>query len=101
MVVLANVYALNVDDVDFLKVFFSSLPDLSLYSPILGGDFNCWLDPVLDRSSSNPGIMSKSASLIQSQKYGGISIQTGESTHSFLIPIIPTLGLTIFLLTIN
>lgn len=66
MVVFANVYAPNVDDVGFLKGFFSSLPDLSSYSLILGGDFNCWLDPVLDRSSSNPGIMSKSASLIQS-----------------------------------
>lgn len=66
MVVLANVYAPNVDDVGFLNGFFSSLPDLSSYSLILGGDFNCWLNPVLDRSSSNPGIMSKSASLIQS-----------------------------------
>ena len=59
-------YAPNADDVGFFERFFSSLPDLSSYSLILGGDFNCWLDPVLDRSSPNPGIMSKSASLIQS-----------------------------------
>lgn len=64
--VLANVYAPNVDDVGFLERFFSSLPDLSSYSLILGGDFNCWLDPVLDRSSLNPGSISRSASFIQS-----------------------------------
>lgn len=46
---------------DICMSFFSSLPDLSSYSLILGGDFNCWLDPVLDRSSSNPGLISKSA----------------------------------------
>lgn len=50
---------------DFSK-FFSSLPDLSSYALILGGDFNCCLDPVLDRSSPKPGIFSKSASTIQS-----------------------------------
>lgn len=75
-VALANVYAPNVDDVDFLKGFFSSLPDLSSYHLILGGDFNCWLDPVLDRSSPSPGVMSKSASLIQSflDNYGATEI---------------------------
>lgn len=31
-----------------------------------GGDFNCWLDPILDRSSSRPGVVSRSASYIQS-----------------------------------
>jgi len=64
MVVFAK--APNVDNVGFLKGFFSSLPDLSSNSLILGGDFDCWLDPVLDQSSSNPGIMSNSVSLIQS-----------------------------------
>ena len=66
MMVLANVYAPNVDDVGFLERFFSSLPDLSLHSLILGGDFNCWLDPVLDRSSPNPDSISRSASFIHS-----------------------------------
>lgn len=65
-VVLANVYAPNYDDAGFFKKFFSSLPDLSSYALILGGDFNCCLDPVLDRSSPKPGIFSKSASTIQS-----------------------------------
>ena len=40
MVVLANVYATNADDIRFFEHFFSSLPDLSSYSLILGGDFN-------------------------------------------------------------
>ena len=66
MMVLANVYAPNVDDVGVLECFFSSLPDLSSHSLILGGDFNCWLDPVLDRSSTNPDSISRSASFIQS-----------------------------------
>lgn len=50
-VILANVYAPNFDNVQFFKRFFSQLPDLNSYSFILGGDFNCYLDPVLDRSS--------------------------------------------------
>ena len=36
------------------------LPDLNTYSLILGGDFNCWLDPILDRSSTNPSTASRS-----------------------------------------
>lgn len=65
LVVLANVYAPNMDDAGFFEHLFSSLPDLSSYTLILGGDFNCWLDPVLDRSSPKPGTMSRSASFIQ------------------------------------
>lgn len=64
-VVFANVYTPNLDNVGFFEHFFSSLPDLSSYFLILGRDFNCWMNPVLDRSSSNPSLMSKSASLIQ------------------------------------
>lgn len=63
---LANVYAPNTDDVGFLERFFSSLPDLSSHSLILGGDLHCWLDPVLDRSSTKPSVLSQSASLIRS-----------------------------------
>lgn len=53
---MANVYAPN----------FSLFPDLSTRSLIIGGDFNCWLDPVLDRSSSNPAAARKSSSHIKS-----------------------------------
>lgn len=66
MMVLANVYAPNVDNVGFFERFFSSLPDLNSRSLVLSGDFNCWLDPVLDRSSPNPDSISRSASFIQS-----------------------------------
>ena len=66
LVALVNVYAPNTDDPEFFERIFSLLPDLNLYSLILGGDFNCWLDPVLDRSSIIPRLPTRSASLIHS-----------------------------------
>lgn len=36
------------------------------YLPILGGDFNCWINPKLDRSSTRNVPTSKSAKAIQS-----------------------------------
>lgn len=65
LVVFMNVYAPNSDDAGFFKRLFSLLPDLNKYTLILGGDLNCWLNPVLDRSSDNIGTTSKSASFIQ------------------------------------
>ena len=64
-VILANVYNLNVDDASFFDRVFSLLQDLDTHFLILGGDFN-WLDPALDRFSSRPGAVSKSALCIQS-----------------------------------
>lgn len=64
--VLANVYAPNYDDDTFFKCLFSTLPDMSSHCLILGGDFNCWLNPQLDRSSSKVCSPSKSAKVIQS-----------------------------------
>lgn len=64
LVVMVNVYAPNVDDTSFLNRLFSQLPDLNSYQLILGGDFNCWLDPLLDRSSSNPSTVNRSANVI-------------------------------------
>lgn len=52
--------------IQFFKRFFSQLPDLNSHSLILGGDFNCYLDPVLDRSSPNPATPSRSADHIKS-----------------------------------
>lgn len=71
-VLLANVYAPNSDDAAFLERFFSLLPDLNSHALMLGGDFNCWLDPELDRSSPRPAAVSKSAKCIQSflSEYG-------------------------------
>lgn len=65
-VVLANVYAPNIDDAAFFVRLFSNLPDLGQHHLILGGDLNCWLDQALDRSSTKPGAVSKSALQIQS-----------------------------------
>lgn len=65
LVVFVNVYAPNVDDVGFFSHLLSLLPNLNTYHLIMGGDFNCWLDPVLDRSSTNPSSISKSASFLQ------------------------------------
>ncbi len=64
--ILANFYAPNFDDVSFLKHALSLLPDLNCHSLILGGDFNCCLDPVLDRSSSKPCAPSKSSIYLKS-----------------------------------
>lgn len=61
-VVLANVYAPNADDVQFFNTFFSELPDLNSHSLSLGGDFNCYLDAVLGRSSPKSTTLSNSAS---------------------------------------
>lgn len=65
MVVFVNVYAPYVDDVAFFGHLFSLLPDLTTYHLIMGGNFNCCLNPVFDRSSTNPLAISKSASFIQ------------------------------------
>ena len=60
-VLLVNVYAPNWDDVNF----FSNLPDMSSHFLILGGDFNCWLSPQLDRSSKKTATPSGSAKTIR------------------------------------
>ncbi len=62
---LANVYGPNWDNEDFYKNFLFSLPDLVSSQLILGGDFNCCLDPSLDRSSKKPPSQSKSSKIIQ------------------------------------
>lgn len=71
-ITLANFYAPNFDDVSFFKNALSLIPDLSSYSLIFGGDFNCCLDPVLDRSSSRRCITSKSSIYLKSffSEYG-------------------------------
>uniref|UniRef100_A0A672F5Y5 exodeoxyribonuclease III n=1 Tax=Salarias fasciatus TaxID=181472 RepID=A0A672F5Y5_SALFA len=62
---LANVYGPNWDNEDFFKKLFISLPDLNSSRLILGGDFNCCLDPSIDRSSNRPATLSKSSKTIQ------------------------------------
>uniref|UniRef100_A0A3B5RAA6 Reverse transcriptase domain-containing protein n=1 Tax=Xiphophorus maculatus TaxID=8083 RepID=A0A3B5RAA6_XIPMA len=65
-VALANIYAPNYDNEYFFKHVFQSLPNLSTYHLILGGDFNCRLDPQLDRSSTNITMPSRSSKMINS-----------------------------------
>lgn len=63
-VVLVSLYAPNWDDVKFFSDLFARLPDPNTHQLILGGDFNCVLHPVLDRSSSLPRALSKSANCV-------------------------------------
>lgn len=65
-VVLANVYAPNVDDHHFISKLFTLFPDLNHHYLILGGDFNCTLNPKLDRSSTNPAPRSLTAEILKS-----------------------------------
>uniref|UniRef100_A0A3Q3A000 Reverse transcriptase domain-containing protein n=1 Tax=Kryptolebias marmoratus TaxID=37003 RepID=A0A3Q3A000_KRYMA len=61
---LVNLYGPNWDDEDFFKNILFSLPDLSNSQLILGGDFNCCLDPLLDRSSNKSYSVSKSSKVL-------------------------------------
>ncbi len=49
-----NIYGPNIDDPDFFWKVFNLLPDLNSTNLICGGDYNCYLDPYLDRMSSRP-----------------------------------------------
>lgn len=69
-VILVNVYAPNWDDTDFVNKLLSSLPNLDSHKLILGGDLNCAIDPVLDRScpkTSTPSGMAKAFSAFMTQ----------------------------------
>src|SRR4029434_374717 len=50
-VVLVNLYAPNWDDAGFVQRLVCQLPDLNNHIMILGGDFNCVMNPNLDRSN--------------------------------------------------
>lgn len=51
-ITLVNLYAPNFDDPDFFQKVFNLIPDISSTNIILGGDFNCVLDPLLDKQFS-------------------------------------------------
>ena len=65
-VVLVNVYAPNYDCPEFFKGLFTSFPNLNEYLLVMGGDFNCCLNPSMDRSKPTQVLPNKSASLINS-----------------------------------
>ena len=50
-------------DVQIFNRFFSQLPEFNSHSLILRGDFNYYLEAVLDRSSPKPNTLSKSWSM--------------------------------------
>jgi len=63
-VILINIYAPNWDEDKFLRKVISSIPDLNLQQLIFGGDLNCEMNPVLDRSNPKPTNLLKMASLL-------------------------------------
>lgn len=52
-VVLVNVYAPNFDNAPFAQNLLSRIPALNTHLLIFGGDLNCVIDPVLDKSSTD------------------------------------------------
>ena len=53
-VTLVNIYGPNTDDPAFFRKVFDLIPDDDSSHIVIGGDFNCYLDPYLDRLSSAP-----------------------------------------------
>lgn len=51
-VTLVNLYGPNFDDPLFFQRVFKDIPNISDTSVIVGGDFNCTLDPLLDKQLS-------------------------------------------------
>lgn len=63
-IILANVYAPNWDNDKFFSDFLYNLPNLDTHHLVLGGDFNCCLNPEIDRSSISTAKLSRSAHVI-------------------------------------
>lgn len=88
MVVLVNLYGPNWDNPQFFSNIFAKLPDLNSHLLILGGDFNCTLQPALDKSNPKQSrSASKSSSLLmslmQSYKLYDPWRHTNPSTRQF------------------
>lgn len=63
--ILANIYAPNVDHPNFFIDLESKLDDIGQYPIILGGDFNIVLDQILDRSKPTLSRMLDSVLLVK------------------------------------
>uniref|UniRef100_A0A3B3UGA2 exodeoxyribonuclease III n=1 Tax=Poecilia latipinna TaxID=48699 RepID=A0A3B3UGA2_9TELE len=63
-VALLNIYAPNCDCPDFFCKIFDIIAQFNNRDMIIGGDFNCYLDPVLDRSSNKVASSLKSVSVL-------------------------------------
>lgn len=51
---LVNVYGPNFDAPDFFCKLFDAVPEDNFMNIVMGGDFNCFLDPYMDRLSQRP-----------------------------------------------
>lgn len=85
--IFVNVYAPNWDDAEFFKKLFSALPDMSSHLLILGGDFNCWLNPDPDRSSNKAATLSNSAKVIKDYKDPWRFFNPTNKAFSFFSPV--------------
>lgn len=63
-VILVNLYAPNCDDSNFFERLFLTIPKIDHGYLVVGGDFNLVLDATLDRSSTNPQRLSRSAGVV-------------------------------------
>lgn len=54
LLVLLNIYAPNFDCPDIFYKIFKLVAEYNTHNIIIGGDFNCYFDPQLDRSSNKP-----------------------------------------------
>ena len=89
-VVLVSVYTPNWDDHAFMKTFLSSLPNLNSHTLIMGGDMNCVIDPLLDKSSFKNVVPSRMARTVSAfmEQYGYIDpwrfLNPSAKQYSFL-----------------
>lgn len=61
---LLNIYAPNFDNPDFFCKVFRLAADQNNHNIIIGGDFNCFLDPQMDRSSATTAPSLKSVPIL-------------------------------------
>lgn len=90
-VVLAHIFMPNVDDVSlFDRLFIHFLISIHL---ILGSYFNCWMDTILDRSSTKPGLLGTTllSQNMKSQMHGDSSTLRTNSIPPPLVITTPTL----------
>ncbi len=100
-------YGPNWDDDGFFRKLFSTIPDLESHYLILGRDFNCCLNPTLDRSSTKLARGSKSSNVIKSfmEEYGASDpwrfLNPQSKRFSFFSPVYPTFSRINFFLLDN
>uniref|UniRef100_A0A3B1JFC8 Reverse transcriptase domain-containing protein n=1 Tax=Astyanax mexicanus TaxID=7994 RepID=A0A3B1JFC8_ASTMX len=63
-VTFLNLYAPNFDDPSFFRSVFKLIPDMATTHLVIGGDFNCVLDPFMDKQSPPAGSPSNSTTVL-------------------------------------